>query len=147
MGLEESPAVGLEGGQDVQRQGFIQHTGRSPNQKAQLHSCTACIAETVVDFMCDQRCCCCCCCFFRSFLKELALMGETQERERVLAHFSQRYYECNPNSISSEGKKLCMSMGCVCVCFRGAYVFVSSVNVLKLKLESGRRAYTDALRR
>ncbi|XP_068806416.1 PH and SEC7 domain-containing protein 1 [Struthio camelus] len=38
----------------------------------------------------------------RSFLKELALMGETQERERVLAHFSQRYFECNPNAISSE---------------------------------------------
>ncbi|KAM6330136.1 PH and SEC7 domain-containing protein 1 [Podargus strigoides] len=38
----------------------------------------------------------------RFFLKELALMGETQERERVLAHFSQRYYECNPNTISSE---------------------------------------------
>ncbi|KAM6266102.1 PH and SEC7 domain-containing protein 1 isoform 1-T2 [Porphyrio hochstetteri] len=38
----------------------------------------------------------------RCFLKELALMGETQERERVLAHFSQRYYECNPNAISSE---------------------------------------------
>uniref|UniRef100_A0A8C3LN46 Pleckstrin and Sec7 domain containing n=1 Tax=Chrysolophus pictus TaxID=9089 RepID=A0A8C3LN46_CHRPC len=38
----------------------------------------------------------------RSFLKELALMGETQERERVLAHFSQRYYECNPSAISSE---------------------------------------------
>ncbi|XP_048361528.1 PH and SEC7 domain-containing protein 1 isoform X2 [Sphaerodactylus townsendi] len=38
----------------------------------------------------------------RSFLKELALMGETQERERVLAHFSQRYYECNPAAISSE---------------------------------------------
>lgn len=37
-------------------------------------------------------------------------MGETQERERVLAHFSQRYYECNPNAISSEGKKLCMSV-------------------------------------
>lgn len=35
-------------------------------------------------------------------------MGETQERERVLAHFSQRYYECNPNAISSEGKKLCV---------------------------------------
>lgn len=52
--------------------------------------------------MCGQRCCC----FFRSFLKELALMGETQERERVLAHFSQRYYECNPNAISSEGKRL-----------------------------------------
>nr|XP_056705479.1 PH and SEC7 domain-containing protein 1 [Euleptes europaea] len=38
----------------------------------------------------------------RSFLKALALMGETQERERVLAHFSQRYYECNPKAISSE---------------------------------------------
>ncbi|XP_019358048.1 PREDICTED: PH and SEC7 domain-containing protein 1 isoform X5 [Gavialis gangeticus] len=38
----------------------------------------------------------------RSFLKELALMGETQERERVLAHFSQRYYECNPSAVSSE---------------------------------------------
>ncbi|NXX75283.1 PSD1 protein, partial [Urocolius indicus] len=38
----------------------------------------------------------------RSFLKELALMGETQERERVLAHFSQRYYECNPNAVPSE---------------------------------------------
>ncbi|NWI68946.1 PSD1 protein, partial [Todus mexicanus] len=38
----------------------------------------------------------------RSFLKELALMGETQERERVLAHFSQRYYECNPKAVSSE---------------------------------------------
>lgn len=74
-------------------------------------------------------------------------MGETQERERVLAHFSQRYYECNPNAISSEGKKLCMSVGsvCVCVCFRGAFVFLSSVNVLKLKLESRQRAYTDAL--
>ncbi|XP_063163913.1 PH and SEC7 domain-containing protein 1-like [Candoia aspera] len=29
-------------------------------------------------------------------------MGESQERERVLAHFSQRYYECNPKAISSE---------------------------------------------
>lgn len=31
-------------------------------------------------------------------------MGETQERERVLAHFSQRFYECNPKAISSEGE-------------------------------------------
>ncbi|KAL7990354.1 hypothetical protein Chor_013784, partial [Crotalus horridus] len=38
----------------------------------------------------------------RSFLKELALMGETQERERILAHFSQRYYACNPKAIPSE---------------------------------------------
>nr|XP_008268632.1 PH and SEC7 domain-containing protein 1 [Oryctolagus cuniculus] len=38
----------------------------------------------------------------RVFLKELALMGETQERERVLAHFSQRYFQCNPEALSSE---------------------------------------------
>uniref|UniRef100_A0A6I8PA99 Pleckstrin and Sec7 domain containing n=1 Tax=Ornithorhynchus anatinus TaxID=9258 RepID=A0A6I8PA99_ORNAN len=39
----------------------------------------------------------------RTFLKELALMGETQERERVLAHFSQRFFQCNPSStLSSE---------------------------------------------
>lgn len=41
----------------------------------------------------------------RVFLKELALMGETQERERVLAHFSQRYFQCNPEALSSEGKQ------------------------------------------
>ncbi|KFV65175.1 PH and SEC7 domain-containing protein 1, partial [Dryobates pubescens] len=56
------------------------------------------LEKLLVGFTCDQHCCY----FFRSFLKELALMGETQERERVLAHFSQRYYECNPNAIPSE---------------------------------------------
>ncbi|XP_066549423.1 uncharacterized protein LOC136715914 [Amia ocellicauda] len=38
----------------------------------------------------------------RVFLKEFALMGETQERERVLSHFSRRYLSCNPNTIPSE---------------------------------------------
>uniref|UniRef100_H3B9S1 Pleckstrin and Sec7 domain containing n=1 Tax=Latimeria chalumnae TaxID=7897 RepID=H3B9S1_LATCH len=38
----------------------------------------------------------------RAFLKRLALMGETQERERVLIHFSHRYHYCNPDMISSE---------------------------------------------
>ncbi|KAG9344512.1 hypothetical protein JZ751_011182 [Albula glossodonta] len=38
----------------------------------------------------------------RAFLKEFALMGETQERERVLSHFSRRYLHCNPNAIPSE---------------------------------------------
>ncbi|XP_043915734.1 PH and SEC7 domain-containing protein 3-like [Protopterus annectens] len=37
----------------------------------------------------------------RHFLKTFALMGETQERERVLNHFSNRYYHCNPNVIPS----------------------------------------------
>lgn len=32
-------------------------------------------------------------------------MGETQERERVLAHFSQRYFQCNPGALSSEGEE------------------------------------------
>ncbi|XP_058882246.1 PH and SEC7 domain-containing protein 1-like isoform X2 [Acipenser ruthenus] len=38
----------------------------------------------------------------RAFLREFALMGETQERERVLAHFSRRYLACNPNIIPSD---------------------------------------------
>ncbi|XP_072881516.1 PH and SEC7 domain-containing protein 1-like isoform X4 [Hemitrygon akajei] len=38
----------------------------------------------------------------RAFLKEFALMGETQERERVLIHFSHRYHQCNPDTISAE---------------------------------------------
>ncbi|XP_066520657.1 PH and SEC7 domain-containing protein 1 [Hoplias malabaricus] len=38
----------------------------------------------------------------RTFLLEFALMGETQERERVLAHFSRRYLQCNPMLNMSE---------------------------------------------
>lgn len=38
----------------------------------------------------------------RVFLREFALMGETQERERVLSHFSRRYLQCNPNTVPSE---------------------------------------------
>ncbi|XP_037554102.1 PH and SEC7 domain-containing protein 1 [Nematolebias whitei] len=38
----------------------------------------------------------------RLFLTQFALMGETQERERVLAQFSQRYRQCNPESLSTE---------------------------------------------
>ncbi|XP_051772074.1 PH and SEC7 domain-containing protein 1 isoform X4 [Ctenopharyngodon idella] len=38
----------------------------------------------------------------RVFLREFALMGETQERERVLSHFSKRYLQCNPNTIPNE---------------------------------------------
>ncbi|XP_026134398.1 LOW QUALITY PROTEIN: uncharacterized protein LOC113112769 [Carassius auratus] len=38
----------------------------------------------------------------RVFLREFALMGETQERERVLSHFSKRYLQCNPNTKLNE---------------------------------------------
>uniref|UniRef100_A0A672YFX0 SEC7 domain-containing protein n=1 Tax=Sphaeramia orbicularis TaxID=375764 RepID=A0A672YFX0_9TELE len=38
----------------------------------------------------------------RTFLRQFALMGETQERERVLSHFSRRYFDCNPKVIPSE---------------------------------------------
>ncbi|XP_035291181.1 PH and SEC7 domain-containing protein 2-like isoform X2 [Anguilla anguilla] len=38
----------------------------------------------------------------RVFLKAFPLTGETQERERVLIHFSRRFRQCNPNSIISE---------------------------------------------
>uniref|UniRef100_A0A674P0P2 Pleckstrin and Sec7 domain containing n=1 Tax=Takifugu rubripes TaxID=31033 RepID=A0A674P0P2_TAKRU len=38
----------------------------------------------------------------RTLLGQFALMGETQERERVLSHFSKRYLSCNPRVIPSE---------------------------------------------
>ena len=37
----------------------------------------------------------------REFLKCVTIIGETQERERVLAHFSQRYSDCNPETAES----------------------------------------------
>uniref|UniRef100_A0A671MPU2 PH and SEC7 domain-containing protein 2-like n=1 Tax=Sinocyclocheilus anshuiensis TaxID=1608454 RepID=A0A671MPU2_9TELE len=38
----------------------------------------------------------------RNFLKAFPLMGETQERERVLVHFSKRFCRCNPEALTSE---------------------------------------------
>ncbi|XP_010179554.1 PREDICTED: PH and SEC7 domain-containing protein 3-like, partial [Mesitornis unicolor] len=45
----------------------------------------------------------------RSFFKAFSLIGETQERERVLIHFSSRYYHCNPNTISSQDGVHCLT--------------------------------------
>ncbi|XP_050429349.1 PH and SEC7 domain-containing protein [Adelges cooleyi] len=38
----------------------------------------------------------------RQFLKQFSLTGETQERERVLVHFSKRYLDCNPQCFNSQ---------------------------------------------
>ncbi|XP_059201957.1 PH and SEC7 domain-containing protein 2 isoform X2 [Centropristis striata] len=40
----------------------------------------------------------------RNFLKAFPLMGETQERERILVHFSRRFCHCNPQTLTSEGQ-------------------------------------------
>uniref|UniRef100_A0A7N6ALI8 Pleckstrin and Sec7 domain containing 4 n=1 Tax=Anabas testudineus TaxID=64144 RepID=A0A7N6ALI8_ANATE len=45
----------------------------------------------------------------RSFLKVVILMGETQERERVLQHFACRFNQCNPGSFSSSGAVLALT--------------------------------------
>ncbi|XP_072440038.1 PH and SEC7 domain-containing protein 2 isoform X3 [Chiloscyllium punctatum] len=45
----------------------------------------------------------------RYFLKAFALMGETQERERVLIHFSERYYQCNMGTIPSRDGVHCLT--------------------------------------
>jgi hypothetical protein len=42
----------------------------------------------------------------RKFLKQFSLTGETQERERVLVHFSKRYLDCNPGSFNSQGQSI-----------------------------------------
>lgn len=49
--------------------------------------------DLVVSFVCD-----------RNFLKAFPLMGETQERERVLVHFSRRFCHCNPQTPTFEGQ-------------------------------------------
>ncbi|XP_064595518.1 PH and SEC7 domain-containing protein-like isoform X3 [Liolophura sinensis] len=38
----------------------------------------------------------------RKFLRQFSLIGETQERERVLAHFSKQYLKCNEGAYNSE---------------------------------------------
>ncbi|KAK3871166.1 hypothetical protein Pcinc_022206 [Petrolisthes cinctipes] len=38
----------------------------------------------------------------RKFLDKFCLAGETQERERVLVHFSRRYLDCNPGTFNSQ---------------------------------------------
>ncbi|XP_024113544.1 PH and SEC7 domain-containing protein 3 isoform X2 [Oryzias melastigma] len=45
----------------------------------------------------------------RSFLKEVVLIGESQERERVLQHFSSRFLQCNPSTYSSSGSVLALT--------------------------------------
>ena len=37
----------------------------------------------------------------RQFLSKFCLVGETQERERVLLHFSKRFFVCNPSAFAS----------------------------------------------
>ncbi|XP_064353895.1 PH and SEC7 domain-containing protein 4-like isoform X2 [Dromaius novaehollandiae] len=37
----------------------------------------------------------------RAFLQAFVLTGETQERERILGHFSRRYHLCNPDTFPS----------------------------------------------
>ncbi|KAM9841426.1 uncharacterized protein ACBR49_014880 isoform 2-T5 [Aulostomus maculatus] len=45
----------------------------------------------------------------RSFLKVVILIGETQERERVLQHFTCRFHQCNPGTFSSSGAALALT--------------------------------------
>ncbi|KAG9354451.1 hypothetical protein JZ751_001161 [Albula glossodonta] len=45
----------------------------------------------------------------RSFLRVVVLIGETQERERVLGHFAQRFHQCNPESFSSTSSVLTLT--------------------------------------
>ncbi len=50
----------------------------------------------------------------RRFLQHFCLTGETQERERVLLHFSRRYLECNPEFVeTSSAKQLFRSLDAV----------------------------------
>ncbi|KAJ4926478.1 hypothetical protein JOQ06_008651 [Pogonophryne albipinna] len=45
----------------------------------------------------------------RSFLKVVVLIGETQERERVLQHFACRFHQCNPDTFTSSESVLALT--------------------------------------
>ncbi|XP_053266973.1 PH and SEC7 domain-containing protein 3 [Pleuronectes platessa] len=45
----------------------------------------------------------------RSFLKVVVLIGESQERERVLQHFARHFHQCNPDAFSSSGAVLALT--------------------------------------
>ncbi|KAA0703611.1 PH and SEC7 domain-containing protein 3 [Triplophysa tibetana] len=45
----------------------------------------------------------------RCFLRAFSLIGETQERERVLIHFTDRYYQCNPDIITTQDGVHCLT--------------------------------------
>ena len=40
----------------------------------------------------------------RQFLSCFSLTGESQERERIMVHFSDRYHECNPDVFQEVGE-------------------------------------------
>ncbi|XP_048358850.1 PH and SEC7 domain-containing protein 3-like isoform X3 [Sphaerodactylus townsendi] len=49
----------------------------------------------------------------RSFFRAFSLIGETQERERVLVNFSKRYHQCNPNSPPTQDEVHCLTCAMV----------------------------------
>ena len=59
----------------------------------------------------------------RQFLLNFSLTGESQERDRVIVHFSDRFYECNPASLPDSGRT------CPCNPPWGFTVCVSGVNM------------------
>ena len=40
----------------------------------------------------------------RQFLSSFLLTGESQERERIVVHFSERYFNANPDAFPSSGR-------------------------------------------
>ena len=58
----------------------------------------------------------------RQFLSSFSLTGESQERERIIVHFSDRYFECNPDTFPTSGVCVCLYHDCCCC---GVCVFVS----------------------
>jgi PH and SEC7 domain-containing protein len=61
----------------------------------------------------------------RMFLKQFSLSGETQERERVLVHFSKRFLDCNPGTvINSQDAVHTLTCAIMLVCAKELYDFL-----------------------
>lgn len=67
----------------------------------------------------------------RLFLRQFSLSGETQERERVLVHFSKRFLDCNAGAFNSQG----MTMICWCFQFSSSTIILIWMNLFALQMQ------------
>jgi hypothetical protein len=81
----------------------------------------------------------------RMFLKQFSLSGETQERERVLVHFSKRFLDCNPGTLNSQDAVHTLTCAIMLVSVLSLLVFIMRCSLVfffsSVKYRSSRAKY------
>jgi PH/SEC7 domain-containing protein len=71
----------------------------------------------------------------RLFLKQFSLSGETQERERVLVHFSKRFLDCNPGTFNSQDAVHTLTCAIMLVCRKVLLFYVQDTLIVCVALQ------------